>query len=142
MPASYHEKIDCWSSLQNLQESLDLKDLIIAGDLNTTLNHKEKKGGSRLRDPTREHLEDLISSFHLLDIKPSNGCFTWSNRWLESGHITAHLDWFLLRSSFLDDSFTLAFSPGLVLTTDLSLSPFPLLTTLAPSPSNSTPCGL
>jgi exonuclease III len=44
MPAMYQEKIDCWSSLQNLQDSLELKDLIMAGDLNTTLHPREKKG--------------------------------------------------------------------------------------------------
>jgi hypothetical protein len=106
MPVIYQEKIDCWSSLQNLQGSLDSKDLIIAGDLNTTLHPKEKKGGSRVRDPTREHLEDLISSFHLIDINPSNDRFTWSNRRLGPGHITARLDRFLLSSSFLDESFS------------------------------------
>jgi len=45
MPTMYQEKIDCWSSLQNLQGNLELKDLIIAGDLNTTLHPKEKKRG-------------------------------------------------------------------------------------------------
>jgi exonuclease III len=104
MPVIYQEKIECWSSLQNLHGSLDSKDLIIAGDLNTTLHPKEKKGGTRVWDPTREHLEDLISSFHLIDIKPSNGRFTWSNKRLGPGHITARLDHFLLRSSFLDES--------------------------------------
>jgi hypothetical protein len=80
MPAPYHEKIDCWSSLQSLKYSLDLKDLIIARDLNTTLHHKEKKGGTLVWDPSHEYLEDIISSFHLLDANPSNCRFTWSNR--------------------------------------------------------------
>jgi hypothetical protein len=46
MPVIYQEKIDCLSSHQNLHGSLDSKDLIIAGDLNTTLHPKEKKGGT------------------------------------------------------------------------------------------------
>ena len=45
MPAMYQEKIDCWSSLQNLQGSLELEDLIIVGDLNTKLHPKAKKRG-------------------------------------------------------------------------------------------------
>jgi exonuclease III len=51
MPVIYQEKIECWTSLQNLQGSLDPKDLIIAGDFNTTLHPKEKKGGTRVRTP-------------------------------------------------------------------------------------------
>jgi hypothetical protein len=89
----------------NYQNSIDPKELIIAGDFNTTLHHKEKKGGSIVRDPSREHLEDLISTYQLLDIKPSNGRYTWSNRRLGPGHITARLDHFLLSSSFLEEAY-------------------------------------
>jgi len=97
--------MECWSSLQNIKDSFYPKDIIIAGDFNTTLHHKEKKGGSIAQDISREHLEDLIYAYHLLDIKPSNGRFTWSNRRLGPGHITARLDHFLLSSSFLEDAF-------------------------------------
>jgi exonuclease III len=143
MPTIYQEKIDCWSSLQNLQDSLELKDLIIVGDLNTTLHPKEKKGGSRVWDPTREHLEDLISSFHLLDINPSNGRYTWSNRRIGPRHITARLDRFLLSSSFLDEAFLpssciLPWTGSDHRPITLNLSP---LIILAPSPSDLTPCG-
>jgi len=105
MPALYQEKIECWSSLQSIKDTLDPKDLIIARDLNTNLHHKEKKGGCLVQDPSHEHLKDLISSFHLLDVNPSNILFTWSNRRLGLGHITGCLDRFLLRSSFLEDAF-------------------------------------
>jgi hypothetical protein len=104
MPSIYHEKIDCWNSLQDLCDHFDHKDLIFAGDFNTTLHPKEKKGGSLVRDPSREHFDDLISSFNLMDIKPTNGHFTWSNRHVGPGHIVSHLDHFLLNTSFLDDS--------------------------------------
>jgi endonuclease/exonuclease/phosphatase family metal-dependent hydrolase len=101
IPTLYQEKMECWSSLQNIKYSIDHKDLIIAGDLNSTLHHKEKKGVSIVWDASRENLKELISSYHLLDINPSNSHFTWSNRRLRLGHITPHLDHFLLSSSFL-----------------------------------------
>jgi hypothetical protein len=50
--------------------------LIIAGDFNTTLHPKEKRGGNLDRDPSREHLEDLISSLDLSDIKPKKNKYT------------------------------------------------------------------
>ena len=64
MPIIYQEKIECWTSLQNLQGSLDPKDLIIAREFNTTIHPKEKKEGTRVWDPTQENIEDLISSFN------------------------------------------------------------------------------
>ena len=45
MPSLYQKKIECWSSLESIKDTLDPKDLIIARDLNTNLHHKEKKGG-------------------------------------------------------------------------------------------------
>jgi hypothetical protein len=73
----------------------------VAGDLNVTLSQVEKKGGSIVRDPAREWVEDLISDWELEDIIPTNGKFTWSNRRLGPGHIAARLDRFLVQSSFL-----------------------------------------
>ena len=37
----------------------------------------------------------------LEDIKPSLGKFTWTNKRIGPGHIAAHLDRFLVQSSFL-----------------------------------------
>jgi hypothetical protein len=49
---------------------------ILAGDFNTILSQKEKKWGSLVCDPSKEHMEDLIASLDFIDIKPSKGCFT------------------------------------------------------------------
>lgn len=37
----------------------------------------------------------------MIDIKPSSGKYTWSNKRLGPGHIAARLDRFLVQSSFL-----------------------------------------
>jgi hypothetical protein len=52
---------------------------------------KEKRGGSIVRDPSRENMEDLISSLDLFDVQPSKGKFTWNNRRAGPGHIEARL---------------------------------------------------
>eukprot|EP00253_Pinus_taeda_P036633 PITA_36633 len=62
---------------------------------------KEKKGGSLVRDPIREWVEDLILDWELEDIKPTSGKFTWSNKSIGPDHIVARLDRFLVQSSFL-----------------------------------------
>jgi hypothetical protein len=66
--------------LQDLCDHFEHKDLIFVGDFNTTLHPKENKGGSLSQGPLKRKLNDLISSFNIMDIKPSNGQFTWSNR--------------------------------------------------------------
>ena len=77
------------------------RNIIISGDLNVTLAANEKKGGSIVRDPFREWIEDIILGWDLIDIKPSMGIFTWTNKRLGPGHIAARLDRFLVHSSFL-----------------------------------------
>ena len=69
--------------------------------MNVTLALSEKKGGSPVRDPTREWVEDIIMKWDLEDIKPSKGKFTWTNKRVGPGHIAARLDRFLVHSSFL-----------------------------------------
>ena len=69
--------------------------------MNATLAANEKKGGSPVRDPVREWVEDIILGWDLIDIKPVKGKFTWSNKKVGLGHIAARLDRFLVHSSFL-----------------------------------------
>jgi hypothetical protein len=100
-PVKVEEKKACWDSIRNLAEMENLENTIIVGNLNLTLHLSEKKGGSIVRSPAREWVEDLIQDWDLLDIKPSNGKCTWSNKKVGPGHIVARLDRFLVQSSFL-----------------------------------------
>ena len=61
IPALYSEKKDYWQSIQVMLSSLHPENLIMDGDLNITLSVKEKKGGSIVRYPLREMVEDLMS---------------------------------------------------------------------------------
>jgi exonuclease III len=95
------EKKDCWDTLKEYLLSNDLDNIIIGGDLNVTLATTEKKGGSIVRDPTREWVEDIMSEWELEDVKPTKGNYTWSNKRAGPGHIAARLDRFLVQSSLL-----------------------------------------
>ena len=43
VPVLLMEKRDCWQSIQDILSSQNPKNIILAGDLNITLNAKEKK---------------------------------------------------------------------------------------------------
>ena len=91
------------------------KNIILVGDLNITLNAKERKRGSIVRDPLRETVEDVMRDWDLEDIKPKRVIFTCTNRRIGPGHIAARLEKFLVQQSivvlgFISDSSILPFS--------------------------------
>ena len=64
---------------------------------------KEKRGGNFSRDQLLPFVEDLIKLWDLIDFKPKKGLYTWTNNRTGVSHISAHLDRFLVQSSFLLD---------------------------------------
>jgi hypothetical protein len=66
-----------------------------------TLNHIEKRGGSFVKDPFRENMEDLLSTWDLVDIKPIKGLCTCSNKRIGLGNIITCLDHFYIQRNFL-----------------------------------------
>jgi hypothetical protein len=101
VPQHIEEKNNCWQTLLDYLTDNELENIILGGDLNVTLAQEEKRGGSIVRDPAREWVEDLISAWDLMDIKPTRGHYTWTNKRVGPGHIVARLDRFLIQSSFL-----------------------------------------
>ena len=65
------EKRECWESLNSFLSTNLHDNLVLAGDMNVTLALSEKKGGSPVRDPAREWVEDIIMDWDLEDIKPN-----------------------------------------------------------------------
>eukprot|EP00253_Pinus_taeda_P031705 PITA_31705 len=91
-PNQYREKEACWNTLEaNLEEDQD-NNLILAGDLNLVLHANEKRGGTFTADPFRNRLEHIMQGQELVDIKPKNRLYTWSNRRLGAGNIMERLD--------------------------------------------------
>jgi len=70
--------------------------IVIAGDLNIVLDPKEKRGGNNSRDPLLPLVEDIIQQWHLLDLKPKKGRYTWTNNRTGATHISTRLDRFLV----------------------------------------------
>ena len=100
MPAAYADFFFCWNLIRDERSNL-LGNVIIAGDLNVILNQEEKRGGTVVRDPIREYVDELIMDWGVSDIIPAKEKFTWSNKRLGPGHIAARLDRFLVQGSFL-----------------------------------------
>ena len=53
------KKKDCWNILTDERGNL-LGNVILVDDLNVILNQVEKRGGSLVRDPIREKVDELI----------------------------------------------------------------------------------
>ena len=69
---------------------------MITGDLNITLDSKEKKGGICGRDPMLKSVENFITSWDLIDFKPKKGIYTWTNSRYGVANISSGLDRFLV----------------------------------------------
>ena len=74
-PNSYAEKKVCWRLLREEKSNLQ-GNVILAGDLNVTLSQEEKRGGTLVRDPIRETVDEIILDWDLMDVKPSSGKYT------------------------------------------------------------------
>lgn len=94
-------KKNCWDSIRQQADLTNMENTIIAGELNLILHSSKKRGGNIVRDPAREWVEDILQDWDMLDIKPSSGKYSWSNKRMGPGHIAARLDRFFIQSSFL-----------------------------------------
>jgi len=101
VPVLYSEKRDCWTSLIAFLEQHSPKNIILAGDLNIVLKHKEKRGGTHSRDPFLPMVEGLIQDWDLTDLIPVKGLHTWTNNRVGADHISARLDRFLVQGALM-----------------------------------------
>jgi hypothetical protein len=143
MPNNYWEKVECWESLLGIKDAGFLQNCIIAGDFNTTMHINEKRGGSIVRDPFRERMEDMVSNLDLFDVYPSKGKYTWSNNRAGVGHIAARLDHFLIHSPLLSlpDNISSQIIPWDVLITTQFLLLFEKEENMGPIPFRFNPFG-
>ena len=97
--------MDFWESLLSLKTDPHEKDVIITRDFNTTKSSLEKRGGSIIKDPFGEKLEDLMENLDLLDPMPKNVKYTWNNKRDGLKHITTRLNHFLVSTTFIQKDF-------------------------------------
>ena len=53
---------------------------ILGGDFNSILSLQEKRGGWARLGPTSNLFQAQVDVLFVIDVKPSNGVFTWNNR--------------------------------------------------------------
>ena len=94
-PNSYAEIFFCWNLLCKERSNLQ-GNVILVGDLNVILSQDEKRGGSLVRDPIREIVDETILECDFMDVKPSTGKYTWNNKRIGPRHIFSRLDRFLV----------------------------------------------
>ena len=100
-PIIQAQKETFWNSLEYQMIGKKQSPHIIASDFNVTISSKECMGGSKIKDPFGERMEDLISLWGLSEIKPKNGNFTQNNKKTGLGHIAARLDRVLINTYIL-----------------------------------------
>ena len=81
--------------------ALDHSNLILAGDLNLTLNGSEIWGSKAQPDPLGPYFTKLFSDHHLADVAPSCAGPTWRNGRMGDEGICKRLDIFFLSFNLL-----------------------------------------
>lgn len=66
------------------------------GDFNAISKLTEKRGGIARLEPSALLLCDNIDALNLVDIKPSNGKYTWNNHKVGEYYVAERLDHFLV----------------------------------------------
>ena len=73
VPFLYAEFKDCWNLLRDERRIGSLDNIILAGNVNVTLNQAEKRGGYLVIDPIREQDDELILDWELSDVILTRG---------------------------------------------------------------------
>ena len=95
-PVEFQGKILTWNNIHFVRGLFPYLPWIIAGDFNPILDLSEKWGGIARLEPSSVLLRDNISALNLVDIKPSNGQFTWNNRRIGDSCIAERLERFMV----------------------------------------------
>lgn len=72
---------------------------IMGGDFNIITSLEDNYGGVRRLEPEGYILREIEEDHRLIDLKPQNGNFTWTNRRYGVQHIACHLDHFLVHEN-------------------------------------------
>ncbi|XP_059077196.1 uncharacterized protein LOC131876295 [Cryptomeria japonica] len=95
-------KSSLWAHIQFIRALDPFLPWIMAGDFNAVTCLDEKRGGLARLDPSANLLRNMIGSLNLIDVKPTNGVFTWNNRRCGGEAISERLDRFLVSCYWLN----------------------------------------
>jgi exonuclease III len=102
-PTDYSGKAHLWNHIRFIRSLEPFLPWIMAGDFNAVTSLEEKRGGIARLDPSSNLLRDMIGLLNLIDVKTSNGIFTWNNRRCGSEAISERLDRFLVSCYWLNN---------------------------------------
>lgn len=97
--APYKNRLPFWEKLF-ASEIFDIESLMIAGDLNVTLNPEERWGKSRKRDPLADRIKCELLHMNLIDT--SKMMPTWDNGRIEEAYVAKRIDRFTVHASIID----------------------------------------
>ena len=113
-----HEQLNFLQQLQTLLINYQDRNIVLAGDFNTYLNHlKDKKGGraETLSDYSRQ-LKSSIDELGLADVwrvaNPDESRFTWRN-YTRGGFVQSRIDYFFISTHMLYDLAESDIKPGI-----------------------------
>ena len=96
--APYHNRLSFWNKIKN-SGILSLRNLIIMGDFNSTLNLNEIWGDRARVDGIAGYLHDFFIDYYMVDICPSPIIPTWTNKRIGAEYIGKRLDRTLVKDS-------------------------------------------
>ena len=79
-PTDISRKSNLWAHISYIRALDPFLPWILAGDFNSVTSLDEKHGEVARLDPFANLFRDMIDSLNLIDVKPTNGVFTWNNR--------------------------------------------------------------
>ena len=81
-PQMVEEKRRMLLELENLRSRSNNLEWILARDFNIITTVAKKKGGTGRLDRDAKDFSSFIDIVEMVDIKTSNGQFTWNNKWI------------------------------------------------------------
>jgi hypothetical protein len=109
-PQTLEEKRRMLLDLENLKSFSSNLHWILSGDFNIITIIVEKKGRTRRLDIDEEDFSSFIDTVEMVDIKTSNGQFTWNNKRINQHQIVTRLDRFLVSDPIILQGLTLDYS--------------------------------
>ncbi|XP_059068224.1 uncharacterized protein LOC131858791 [Cryptomeria japonica] len=95
-PLDIRCKTQLWAHLQFVRSCPPYLPWILGGDFNYVLSLEEKRGGLPRLGSSSDLFRAQVDLLALVDVKPSNGIFTWNYRWGGEETIFERLDWFFV----------------------------------------------
>ena len=90
------DKLKVWTSISKEIQSLLSSNIILGDDFNVILDHSKNFGGIYPPIKTIQDFSYFVDNNNRMDVIPSQGYFTWTNKRAGFAQIVVHFDRFLI----------------------------------------------